>query len=232
MIVTRYLGLFGTFLGFIVSIVLFAGVYYFLYRRNRSHFLFNSEVLSAQRETFGRFASQKASDLESQVSILQEALLRLQSGSDYLVSLEGGEEAIFLDSGAQCRLKTVVTSGAPGPGLASHHVYIFGQEGRLLDSWQIESRSASKLPAIFSRLTERLHRKSSSLRSRLATLSDDRPDVWSFLDFLYFSTITQTTVGYGDILLNSSIIRAIVILQIVIGYGILIIVLNLALSGH
>lgn len=40
---------------------------------------------------------------------------------------------------------------------------------------------------------------------------------WSYWDFLYFSTITQTTVGYGDILPNATYVRIIVILQVLIG---------------
>jgi hypothetical protein len=40
---------------------------------------------------------------------------------------------------------------------------------------------------------------------------------WSFVDFCYFSTITMTTVGYGDILPNSARVRAWVTLQCIIG---------------
>jgi uncharacterized membrane protein len=36
---------------------------------------------------------------------------------------------------------------------------------------------------------------------------------WGFIDFLYFSTMTQTTIGYGDILPNSSCIRLLVTIQ-------------------
>jgi voltage-gated potassium channel len=40
---------------------------------------------------------------------------------------------------------------------------------------------------------------------------------WSFSDFLYFSTITQATVGYGDMLPNSTMIRMIVTIQTLLG---------------
>jgi hypothetical protein len=49
---------------------------------------------------------------------------------------------------------------------------------------------------------------------------------WNFVDFFYFSTITQATVGYGDMLPNSSFIRFLVTLQTLIGVFITIIMVT------
>src|SRR5262249_23677578 len=38
------------------------------------------------------------------------------------------------------------------------------------------------------------------LLRRQGTLSGASPEVWSYWDFFYFSAISQTTVGYGDVL--------------------------------
>jgi len=67
--------------------------------------------------------------------------------------------------------------------------------------------------------------------NRLKTLSESSPNIWKFLDFLYFSLITQTTVGYGDILPNCTHVRTIVMFQVAIGYIMLIVVLNIILSN-
>jgi len=40
---------------------------------------------------------------------------------------------------------------------------------------------------------------------------------FSLLDFLYFSFITVSTVGYGDIVPNSTSVRMVVVAQIVLG---------------
>ena len=40
---------------------------------------------------------------------------------------------------------------------------------------------------------------------------------YNYIDFLYFSTVTITTLGYGDILPNSSLVRQCVMLETVIG---------------
>ena len=52
----------------------------------------------------------------------------------------------------------------------------------------------------------------------------------AYLDFVYFSTVTQSTVGYGDILPNSTAVRSIVMLQLIWAYALLVYVLNLVLS--
>jgi hypothetical protein len=47
---------------------------------------------------------------------------------------------------------------------------------------------------------------------------------------VYFSTIVQTTVGFGDILPNRTPVRMLVTAQIMIGYALLVVVLNIVLS--
>jgi uncharacterized membrane protein len=66
--------------------------------------------------------------------------------------------------------------------------------------------------------------------NRLKSLTTATPDIWSYWDFVYFSTIVQTTVGFGDILPNSTAVRLVVTSQILIGYALLIVVLNIVLG--
>jgi hypothetical protein len=60
------------------------------------------------------------------------------------------------------------------------------------------------------------------------TISDDTERFWSYWDFVYFSTITQTTVGYGDILPNSTQVRMLVVAQVLIGLVLVGFALNFA----
>jgi hypothetical protein len=64
-------------------------------------------------------------------------------------------------------------------------------------------------------------------RSKLVSVSPVRS--WSYLDFLYFSTVTQTTLGYGDILPNSTTVRMVVTIQIVVGLAVLGVLINIVL---
>lgn len=70
------------------------------------------------------------------------------------------------------------------------------------------------------------------LLRRQATVSGTSPEVWSYWDFFYFSSISQTTVGYGDILPNSVVIRMLVVVQVLISYVLLVVVLNVLVNAR
>jgi hypothetical protein len=66
---------------------------------------------------------------------------------------------------------------------------------------------------------------SSRLRSRLvSTLSP--------MDFIYFSFITMTTLGYGDIVPNSTFVRGLVVLEAMLGIFLLVVVVNDVLQAY
>jgi len=71
------------------------------------------------------------------------------------------------------------------------------------------------------------------LRSMLRTLIDQRRQLesgsppWTAFDFLYFSLITQTTVGHSDMLPNCTNVRKLVITQVVLGLTLLALIINL-----
>src|ERR1043166_2042735 len=67
-------------------------------------------------------------------------------------------------------------------------------------------------------------------QAHLAALAQENPEVWSYWVFLYFSASTQTTVGYGDILPNSTEVKMIVVAQLVLSTALVIIGLNLVFA--
>ena len=67
---------------------------------------------------------------------------------------------------------------------------------------------------------------------KLKIIKPGSSEIWSFLDFVYFSTITQATVGYGDMLPNSTGIRMIVALQVLIGLALLVILINIVITDQ
>jgi hypothetical protein len=82
-------------------------------------------------------------------------------------------------------------------------------------------------------LEQELVWRRAALYDRLASRVSANPqESLRFIDFVYFSGVTQTTVGYGDILPNTSGIRTLVLFQILWGYALLIIVLNLVIMNQ
>ena len=52
-------------------------------------------------------------------------------------------------------------------------------------------------------------------------LKKDTETPWSFYDCFYFSLVTQTTVGYGDLIPRTRVMRGISICQLLTIYGVL-----------
>lgn len=61
----------------------------------------------------------------------------------------------------------------------------------------------------------------------LESLKTNTPNIWSYYDFLYFSAITQFTIGYGDILPNSTTVRLVVVLQACLSAMLLVVFINI-----
>ena len=53
--------------------------------------------------------------------------------------------------------------------------------------------------------------------------SKDNPKKLSFLDCLYFSLVTQTTVGYGHIVPTTTITKVVNMIQLLTIYGVIVI---------
>ena len=57
-------------------------------------------------------------------------------------------------------------------------------------------------------VTAQLENRLKEEREHLESLTKFTREYWSYTDFLNFSAITQSTVGYGDIMPNRTMVRA------------------------
>ncbi len=71
-----------------------------------------------------------------------------------------------------------------------------------------------------------------SLVSQARELTQELASVLTPLDFIYFSLITMSTLGYGDILPNSVFVRGLVILQVLTGMFLVVVVVNEVLLAY
>jgi hypothetical protein len=212
-----------TFLAFIGTIVGFGFVYMLFSKKRRSHFVFNSDIVAAQKQQVQQDAAAAARGLQLILAVVRECLYAVDNSSEQ-------RKVVSLESGARCECIFDSTDilAAEFSRLPGSCVKVYSSENKLLGEYFIYYNDSTH--EALSRTLRRVETEYSDVVRQLQSLTTPLPDVWSFVDFLYFSTMTQTTVGYGDILPNSSAVRKVVMLQVLVGYALVIIVLNLAFS--
>ena len=234
--------LIGTFATFVAMQFLFSCVYYSLYRRRRGNFSFNNEILRGQAAHIETQARKNTRAIE----VLEEALQQLKAGA---IPETPETEKYLSHLGLASGRRATVThlSGPPYGGPAGSRLELFDVGGEeLLSVSGFEAPGTSWLRVYLNSahwiegpkewtdaLTNVLGNakiQRDNYERRLASLTTAEPDVWSFWDFFYFSTIVQTTVGFGDILPNSTPVRLVVSTQVLAGYALLVVVLNVVLG--
>ncbi|MFI5165609.1 MAG: potassium channel family protein [Thermoanaerobaculales bacterium] len=228
-------GLIGVFSAYVASIPLFGVAYYVAYRLRRSNFVFAAEIYSSRLADEKRRADDRLLWLSQLLDYFQvfrtehrqglgaaeprndELALQLGDGRWFVLERHtfhtppGGES----ESAPFVRLMSAEGAERGAGGVVGHG---FLSE---FDDWR--DYVVVVVPALEADLRD--------AQEKRQALDSTAPQVWRYLDFLYFSAITQSTVGYGDILPNSTPLRLIVVAQIVLGYALLIVLLNLILSG-
>ena len=231
-------------------IPLFGLLYRDLYRRRRSHFSFASQIAEDQVYNAKEKAASELSDGTAASNILRGAEAELTVAGEHSIITERNELTAKLSSEAQSSLKEdfrasdwfvvvdersyVAFSTLGGIQTGVHTFLTVRLLGRQLRSYSFGASAPHGVRAIMEHIAEAVLREESQVKvlaDRLDSLGSQRPDAWTFVDFLYFSTITQTTVGYGDILPNSSAVRVVVICQILLGYFVIAIMITFTF-GH
>lgn len=225
----------------------FGWLYYSLYQGNPARFLFADQVASAQRASYRRSLMAEVATTRDQSNALKTFVASLPANdadvsfryfpllggtSDVLYEIRGPGGRLRLDDLGGCR----PSDRMPCPP---------GSVAQITDTAGVTVAevpvTAGSLPRMTTVATARqalaslgvdLGSRVAQLQSELADESELTRHSWRFVDFLYFSTITQMTVGYGDMVPNSSEVRFAVMLQLVVSVGLLIVVLNLVLNAR
>lgn len=143
-----------------------------------------------------------------------------------------GNTEIHLEDGSRVDLGTARL----GPGdVYAPQMTLFDSQGRNLGRWHEDGDHSGFDIDGLRRLTGRhlaaVENAAERCRDRLDSFTEPLPRIWSFRDFLYFSIVTQTTLGYGDILPNSSTVRTIVAIQVLLGLALFVVIINMVVIG-
>ena len=234
----RNLWLTACFGSYMALLFIFALIYHGVFRSNPQNFSFNADILRSQVSSFKSSTEQEVVNLRVELAAYKRFANELTQRSEP-PDIENGEVTFNLpdykftffipltgtpEEQQQKQALAVVIHDRNGNEIKREVVALFGGPffpNRISLYRDIANGTISTLEASIAE-NER----------RLATLGSLTPEVWSFGDFLYFSVITQTTVGYGDILPNSTLVRIIVMLQIVIGLAIVTFAINVIFTAQ
>lgn len=219
---------------YLLIILIFANLYYFSYDIDHSSFVFAKDVHQSKLSSQIKEDSAQIHNLEIEAENLKGVQQRLKKGNTPRT------DTIFSDfkhmylrwTNKSCIVelaidKLVFKQSSIG-NLLTHTIRLykpytsepFLENDINLKSSNEDIKSPDKLG--YKLITARLE-DNSKILSDLKSADFLR---WNFIDFFYFSTITQATVGYGDMLPNSSFIRFLVTLQTLIGIFITIIMVT------
>lgn len=231
-----------TFYIYIGWVFLFGGLYYALFRRNPAAFAFTADILSAQATTFKLAARRDSVTAELQIRYLQTLVDSLEARPKAmpLTSRPGptGSQAVIKFGSREYAISRSVHDsgvGAPeSPGLIE-----VSQDAAVLTSLELPTGKLDVTPSTAGELQEQARQLVDYLQEQL-TRSHElvmrlppavRPS-WDYIDFVYFSAITQLTVGYGDILPNTTMVRLLVVVQSLLAVMMLVVVINLVVTGN
>ena len=225
------------FVGYVATVAAFGGAYFTIYRRDASAFAMNSDINDTQLKSWFRLRQRQRRANEALVTLVaswrnpsQSFEVRLQDegrgpvqaivhAGDFYFDIKESREAVP----KLLNMQPVVT-------VTAHE-----RDGFVLSSWRFNFLSLREYLAITSSGPSQ-----DQLFNRLiaaAAVEIERSNAglaksaWSYWDFLYFSAITATTVGYGDMLPNSTSVRMVVVAQTLVSLFIVLVVFNVAVSS-
>jgi len=230
------------FMGYVMCIALFSIFYYLMFWFSAENFIFVSEISAKRLKKALTETELRVSEIENALLALETITKSLKNGSSTAARLadldkfvkctetpqniRGNSSMWFVlgDDGLYTAYETIVV-----PNMGIHTLLYVYNRTKKLETFSFPNNSPSSsqdLIELHEEAIVRCKNLSFNLDKKLRSFRTDYPDAWNYVDFLYFSTITQTTVGYGDILPNCTCVRALVTTQILIGYFIIAIAIN------
>lgn len=228
--------LIGSFLAYLLEMLVFARIYHRIYKADTKTFFMPAHLHDARRmESLDQLAGRIVS-LETRISFLTDLHDALQKGTSQMSQVADGVKAVLPDgrSGLFRWFEPEPNSLGPPPEPAPAFLVVYDRSGLAIAQGFVEGTGEppTNSKGAIQYITEHL----SDLRCTLGAHINRRSQLesgspaWTAFDFFYFSLITQTTVGYGDILPNCTKIRKLVTMQVMLGLFLLVVIINLSIT--
>lgn len=213
------------FYAYLIIILIFAFIYQISYNIDHTSFVFAKDVHQSKLSSQIQEDSLLISNLETEAKLLNNVIHRFQrpssTKSDTLYSnfryifLRWGLKNFDLEMGIN---KTVFNKSNIGESI-THKIKLLKQdkEEPILDHEVTLSATIAETISPETIGLKIANKRLVDNDKELTELKSSEYLRWNFFDFFYFSTITQATVGYGDMLPNATYIRVLVALQTLIG---------------
>ena len=231
---------------YVINMLLFAAAYFAIYLNQPQAFAFNSDILRSQAEAFKIDAASEIKEFSQGIELLDTLINSIKSGKAIIRDDGNGGMQTFVTTGLDFVFTAEVHGGGQTPPVVDMKFTVIDKDGKK----QFSKRGDFSLPAesFFSKrrwvpenfqdalkssniLVERWSTDRAELERKVGTIGGQAAEVWGFADFVYFSAITQSTVGYGDILPNSTAVRLVVVLQLIISTILLVVVINMVVTS-
>ena len=229
---------------YVAWIPAFGLLYFQLYRKRRANFSFTANISDEAVKHGIEETQRRLSEAKRALTILGETIHSLEKGEvqrldEFSATQPSSDLKLPKDLRRPGSLERAYVFWTADVSFAACLVHeelsknftrvLVGEQGKTFANGYFPheiQRTGEAFVGLFQEVKLRSEKQTERLSKKLSSLLSGDPDPWNYLDFLYFSTITQTTVGYGDILPNSTIVRMCVTAQILIGYFIVVAVVT------
>lgn len=220
--------LISSYIAFVVLVFIFALIYHEIYKRDNGSFTIQSEVDSTQKKRM----LQGKEGLSKKLRVLNEVYNEITNKD--LVYQKTSSRAFRLSSGHSFTVAQTV-NGLTSEEIAAYTITVHLKTNKN-ESYGFETVMFCENPPVsvpreifpdkpsdsiflFKTIMQQIGRELNTLKA------------WNYIDFLYFSVITQTTIGFGDIIPNNTRVRTFVIVQALLSSLILIVIVNMTIRG-
>ncbi len=224
------------FVAYLVVILIFAELYHRIYRANINSFFTPEHLREDRRGESLEELTRDSASIDTRISFLTALREALQSGTARMSPDPEGVMAMLPDGrrGLFRWFEAYEPDRPPSAPAPPAFLVVYDPSGSEIAHGFVEG--TGEPPTETEDAVQYIAHHLQDLQSMLRTCVNRRLQLesgsppWSRFDFFYFSLITQTTVGYGDILPNCTKVRKLVALQVVLGLALLVVIINLTIA--